>query len=220
MYQWKFQSLKGIKEFDEALLKKIHEIFLEGFGLKEGWSLDGIRNRLQNSTLLGLLSDGNEIFGYSIFSVPNIPLKDKYLLWEDSICVQKNIQGKKLSIKAIEGAFNSFPKLQFGWVGGRTQNPIVFKRYAGFGKLFPFDATYSDDEGKRVMAYLLQNISEVKEVEKIDLSTGICFNFYSEGRLGSYSLAIKGIERFEEKLRKWNFYRDRGDCIIVISKIS
>jgi hypothetical protein len=60
MYQWNFQCLQGVTEFDRDILKEIHQIFLEGFGLPAGWSLDGIKNRLQKSTLLGLLSDGRE----------------------------------------------------------------------------------------------------------------------------------------------------------------
>jgi hypothetical protein len=220
MYQWNFQCLQGVTEFECDILKEIHQIFLEGFGLPAGWSFDGIKNRLQKSTLLGLLSDGRKIVGYSIFSVPNIPLQGKYLLWEDSICLRKQIQGKNLSVEAIKGAMNSFPNKQFGWVGGRTQNPIILKRYAKFGKLFPFDATYSDGEGKILMEYLLHNVAEVKEVKQIDLCTGICRNFYSEGRLGDYSIAIEKIEQFEKQLRNWNFNRHRGDCIIVVSQLA
>jgi hypothetical protein len=66
MYAWKFQKLREENDFKEDILEAIHQVFLDGFGLEEGWSLESIRKVLKHSTILGLLvTDSNEIVGYA-----------------------------------------------------------------------------------------------------------------------------------------------------------
>ncbi|MDM8559071.1 hypothetical protein [Candidatus Parabeggiatoa sp. HSG14] len=228
--KWKFQFLKNVKEFDEKLVTRIHQIFLDGFGLKKGWSLEGIRKSLTQSTILALLTEEKgDVSGYAIYSVPEVPLQGAYMLWEDSLCIMKHLRGKlssgKLPKRAVENAVRFLreqygDEYKFGWVGGRTQNPIVMKMYAQFGTIFPFDVLYSEKEGKEVMEYLLQHIAEVEEIKQLEKNNGICRSVYDSGRLGDYQVGIKGTEKFEEQLLKWNFNRQNGDAIIVVSKLN
>jgi hypothetical protein len=224
MYEWNFEKLKNINEFDNSFFKIIHKIFLDGFGLSEGWSIDGVQKMLNTSAILGLLmGEEREILGYAFYSVPPVPLNQNYLLWEDGICLRKEAQGKRGSGQVIEKACAIFPDRRFGWLGGRTQNPVVIKRYSKFGTVFPFDILYDTTEGKLVMNYLLEYIAEVSEVynaEKLDLSNGICRGIYPEGRLGDYPVEVSGTDRFEKQLRLWKFQRDGGDAVIVISKLN
>src|SRR6266446_9519353 len=130
MYSWDFQILQKDTNFDESLPHTFHEIFLDGFGLKEGWSIEGVKKALHQSTLLGLLTSSAEtqdICGYAFYSVPEVPLLGTYMLWEDAICLRKSAQGKRLSTKVYELACEKLSGRRFGWIGGRPQNPVVMK---------------------------------------------------------------------------------------------
>ena len=109
----------------------------------------------------------------------------------------------------------------YGWIGGRTQNPLVFLRYAKLGTVYPFDQLYTNDLGISVMKYLLENIAEVKEFkDRLNLNTGICRGVYPEGKLGDYPISIKGGEHYEKLLRIWRFNRENGDAIITVVKLT
>lgn len=219
MYTWNFQCLNPLATYDDQFVRSIHDVYLDAFGLQEGWSLEGIRKALLRSNVRGLLSsDYGEICGYAIYSVPALPLLGNSMIWEDAIALKKKIQNRKLSKQVIGHILSLFPERKFGWLGGRTQNPAVIKRYKKLGILFPFDISYSLHEGKAVMDYLLQNIEEVREVQALDKENGICRAIYRR-RLGDYKTEISGTERFEEQLRKWDFDREKGDAVIVISKL-
>jgi len=124
---WQFHHLKGL-EPDDALVESIHKIFLDGFGLKEGWSTEGIKKALKRATLLGLLADLNDHFwGYSLYTIPDEPLMGTFFLWEDAICLKKEAQGNRLSSSVWKMCLSLYPSRKFGWVGGRTQNPLAHK---------------------------------------------------------------------------------------------
>jgi hypothetical protein len=224
MFDWQFQLAKNIESDDSRLLKSIHQVFLDGFGLSKGWSIEGIRKRLRTSNVAGFLrKDGEEIYGYAFYSVPSEPLGEAYMLWEDGICLRKEVQGKELTKQVVEKACFIFPGRRFGWVGGRTQNPVVMSRYSKFGLLLPFDTSYNSPDGKPVMDYLLKHIEEVKDVykgQRLDLRNGICRGIYREGRLGDYPLEVKGTEKFHRQLLQWGFQRDSGDAAIIVSKLT
>ena len=220
MYTWKFQKPSDMNDVNNNLSKAIHQVYLDGFGLQEGWSLEGIRKALTRSTVLGLLTtDSGEISGYAFYSIPNSPLMGLYMLWEDAICLKKVAQGSLKSKEVFDRASALFPGLTFGWVGGRTQNPLVMRRYSKLGLLFPFEIAYDEGEGSLVMNYLLENINEVNEVPRLDRSNGICRGIYRGRRLGDYKVSIGGTEQLEARLSAWGFDRDKGDALIVVSKL-
>lgn len=220
MYEWQFQLAQNINADDSSLLEAIHQIFLDGFGLKKGWSVEGINKRLKTSNVIGFLrKDGKEICGYAFYSIPSELLGDAYMLWEDGVCLRKEIQGKGLTKQVVEKSSFVFPDKKFSWIGGRTQNPLVIKRYSKFGALFPFHATYAAGEGKLVMNYLNQHIAEVRDVKQLEKNTGICRGVYKEGRLGDYSMLVSDTDDYERRLLEWNFQRESGDAVIVVSKL-
>ena len=217
---WQFHHLRDL-EPDDALTESMHKIFLDGFGLKEGWSIGGIKKALMRSTILGLLVDpkGNT-WGYAMYTIPDEPLMGTYFLWEDAICLKKDAQGKGFSSIVWGMILSFYSNRKFGWVGGRTQNPLIIKRYSNFGTLFPFDFTYAQSDGKLIMDFLCQHIAEVRDVEYLKKETGICRRVYSEGRLGDYPIpSEKDILKFEKRLSDWNFQRENGDAIVVVAKV-
>ncbi len=217
---WNFRRLTGADDSDENILKAIHQVFLDGFGLQEGWSLDGISKALKRSTVLGLLTTaGGEVNGYALYSIPDAPLSGAYMLWEDAICLKKGVQGSKKTREVFERAGKLFPDREFGWIGGRTQNPLVMKRYGKLGSLFPLETAYDGVEGRLIMQYLLEHIGEAKEATGLDRSSGICRGIYRERRLGDYQLGISGTEQFEERLSEWGFDREHGDALLVVAKL-
>ena len=227
-YVWRYCELKGLSSVPQFVLETwvgdIQRIFCNGFERRKEWPVESIRRKLDHSSLLGFLIDeadsNTATFGYAIYHVPDNLLNGKALLWEEAICLVKNmhIRGKGLANTAITNAIGHFPNLRFGFIGGRTQNPLVFRRYSEFGKLFPFDITYTSDEGRDLMLFLKSHITDVSNAKQIDPLTGICQGQYSEGRLGNYEVSVRGTEQFELKLKEWEFDRDRGDALIVVAK--
>lgn len=223
MYSWRFELLRGRTDFDDKLLKTIHQIFLDGFALENGWSIEGIKKTLSRSTALGLArGDDDQLVGYAIYTIPDTPLEGTDVLWEEAVCVRTSVQSGGLGTRSLKDVLALFPDRKFGWIGGRTQNPLVMRRYAKFGKLFPFDTAYSDPEGQLVMNYLLQRIAEVYQVpeENFVKSNGICRKVYKEGQLGKYPLDVPGTENYEKLLQEWDFNRKEGDAVIVVSKLA
>lgn len=217
---WQFHHLKDL-EPDYALAESIHKIFLDGFGLKEGWSTEGIKKALMRSTMLGLLVDpkGNT-WGYAMYTIPDAPLMGTYFLWEDAICLKKDAQGKGFSSNVWGMILSFYSNRKFGWVGGRTQNPLVIKRYSKFGYLYPFESTYDHGEGKLVMDYLGRHIAEVRDVKQLDRNNGICHSVYREGKLGDYSMSVTGAVAWEKQLSERGFQRERGDAVIIVAKLA
>lgn len=223
MMQWQVMRLSKSEVYPKETIQGILETFRNGFGLKDGWSPAEVHRALGRSSILALLkSQDNQIVGYAFFSTPEEPLLGKNLLWEDAICIHKNWQGKGLSTAHLFQAICEFlPTKTFGWLGGRTQNPVVILRYAHLGTLYPFDRSYADGEGKTIMAFLLDHIPEVKAARPaLDLQTGICKRTYPEGRLGDYPIEKKRGEIYELWLNRWGFSRNAGDAVIVISQLS
>lgn len=219
--KWFFVFLDKDKEFSIEFCKTIHEIFLDGFGLEKGWSIERIRNeRLKKSSILGLLKDNNNFHGYAFYTIPDVLLDGFHVLWEDAICIKKEHQGKGYSKSILTSICELYPNFKFGWFGGRTQNPIMMKRYAKSGKTYPFDVDYQENDGKILFDFLLKHIAEVKNSETLDIRTGICHNVYKERKLGKYPDEIKGTFDYEVKLHRWAFNRNNGDAVIVVSKLT
>ena len=214
---------KGPGDFDEGFLKSIHQVYLNGFGKTEGWSLEGINASLLRSSIRAFLMKNDEIVGYAFYTVPSVTLDGTHMLWENAICLKKGAQKQGLTRGIIERVVKLFPSKKIGWIGGRTQNPLVFKRYSELGKMFPFHVRYDTDDGKQVMAFLVEHIRQAKTFSGaaafLDQASGICRNAYADGRIGDYSTEVPGAEAFERQLLEWGFNRDNGDAVLVVSRL-
>jgi hypothetical protein len=220
-YVWQFQRLDRNVEIADKVVKELHQVCVKGFGLdSDEWATDN-RLMLSQSTILGrLLNQQRKVFGIAFYSAPDVFLDGTHFLWEDGICLVKEAQRKGYSWTAIEQAVKMFPERIFGWVGCRTQNPAMFLRYAKLGKTFPFDELYDTVNGERVMNFLLENIAEVQEVSalnNLNRRNGICTEVYPQGRLGDYSIELDGAEPFEKQLKQWEFQRDTGEAVLIVS---
>lgn len=223
-YAWHFQTLHGDTAINEADVEQILATFRDGFALPGGWSLAGVHEALQRSTVLGLLRDAKgAIFGYAFYSIPQAMLEGTYLLWEDALCLRRAVQGCGYTRSLIEGVCTLFPNRAFGWVGGRTQNPVVMLRYAGMdGTLFPFSRAYDSEEGRALLDFLLEHLEEVRqphEAGTLEAATGICRAVYPEGRLGDYPVDCNGAALFEPQLADWGFDRERGDAVLIVTHL-
>jgi hypothetical protein len=224
-YTWHFQTLHDDSTINETDVEQILATFRDGFALSEGWSLAGVREALQRSTVLGLLRDAEGmIFGYSFYSIPQALLEGTYLLWEDALCLRRAVQGCGYTRPLVKKVCELFPDRVFGWVGGRTQNPVVMLRYAGMGgTLFPFLQAYDSAEGQVLWDFLLEHLEEVRqphEAGTLDAATGICRAVYPEGRLGDYPVDCDGAALFERQLADWGFDRERGDAVLVVTHLA
>jgi len=223
MSAWHFYLSETPDGFSDKLLYDISDVFADGFGISKGWSIEGVRQAINRSSILGvLIGEHDEVSGYAFYSAPNVDLNGGYMLWEDAICVRKHLHGNRLSSRLLlEKACGVFEGRRFDWIGGRTQNPLVILRYSNLGTLFPFDHLYHGEEGNSIMKFLLDHINEVRDVRsQLDLNTGICRAVYSEGRLGDYSSQIERAERFEKLLSEWGFHRENGDAVLTVAKLS
>lgn len=221
--QWQFEFLSSADNFPEEKIHEIVDTFRDGFGLKDGWSIKSARHAISRSTILGLLRDENGLIsGYAFYTIPDALLKGTNFLWEDAICIRKYLQGKKWTSQPLMDAICRFlPEKTFGWLGGRTQNPRVLLRYASLGNLYPFGIKKDEEpESAAVLDFLFQHIKEVKDDwPVVDPKTWICKGIYPEGKLGDYSIDIKGCEEFERELIGNGFNRDAGDAVIVVSRL-
>jgi hypothetical protein len=132
--------------------------------------------------------------------------------------LKKLAQGNKKTREVWKRASAFFPGRRFGWIGGRTQNPLIMHRYDTLGYLFPFEMAYNEGDGRLVMEYLLANIEEVSSSSRLDKSNGICRGKYGQ-RLGDYEIGIDGAEELEAKLSAWEFDHDKGDAVIIVSRL-
>jgi hypothetical protein len=225
-FDWQFRRFEEAHSFNETELGRwatdIQRIFRDGFQSATDWLSDDLRRKLRNSSLIGFLVDQTRAnirsYGYALYRVPTQLLKGKSLIWEDALCIvcDPTIRGKRLSNDALDKAMSHFPERDFGFVGGRTQNPVIFKRYGSLGTLLPFDLSYDADQGRDIMRFLKAHIPDAKCAEA---TTGICRKHYREGKLGNYDVAIEGGERFESWLQERQFERDKGDAIIVVADV-
>lgn len=220
LYRWQFHFQDSSTLLDDALPGLVSDVYRDGFGRPQGWSIERVQKALVRSTVIGLLwSSSGVLDGYAFYSAPDVPLKGSWLLWEDAICLRKPLQGRGLSTRVLIEVSSLFPDREFGWLGGRTQNPLVLKRYLHRATLvLPLNLGYDGNDGEEIMTFLLRHIEEACGV---DPKVGIFRNAYKDGRLGDYKVdlsdpEVAGVER---RLAELNFDRDKGDAVIATAKL-
>ncbi|MGV0029059.1 hypothetical protein [Phormidesmis priestleyi] len=220
---WEFQRLDNGAEISDGLLDQLLQVCVDGFGLKSNDWVNDNREMLSTSTLFGKLTDDQGyLYGIAFYSAPDMNLGDSHILWEDGICLVKELQHKGFSRKAIAKAISLFPERQFNWLGCRTQNPAMMMRYSKFGRLFPFDKLYDSADGQPIMEFLIEHIAEVRTTYqrgKLNTINGVCTRLYPQGRLGDYLVDLERAAQFEKQLQSWEFQRARGDAVILVSSL-
>jgi len=217
--EWTFRTLPGSAKLDTDIPQRIHDVYLDGFDLESGWSLEKVETSLGRCDALGLVLGSNqEVYGYALYCIAPLPLQGRWFLWEDAICLRREAQRFGLAAKALAQVRALYSGRDFGWIGGRTQSPIVMRRYSRLGPLFPFDRPYTDEEGMELMDFMLQHIAEVREAKALDRTTGICAGQYGR-TLGRHPHAVAGTEAFEDRLAQWGFSRSAGDAVVVVARV-
>lgn len=218
--RWHCRLLTSDAALDDALVQQVYDVFRGAFGFEPSQGPDSIRHRLRSSTVLGLLRDeSGDLQGFGCYSMPDVPLGGTYFLWGDGMAVRPAFQGRGLTRGFVEGACSLFPGRRFGWMGGRTQNPVMLRWHAKFGRVFPFDATYAEPEGRAVLLFLREHVAEVRGAAELDEVTGICRRAYRWTYPQEYLDRVGTTEQFEQKLQHWNFRRADGDAIVVVTKL-
>lgn len=216
MYSWHFQILNDKENFDPELVEQVRDTFADSFAM--ACSTQETVDRLKESQMLGLLKDETgRVCGCSLAIVPSTPFEDKYLVWGNGGFLRKTIQDKMLWLQMLGKITELFPERTFGWLGCRTQNPIIVRIYSSFGMVYPFQAKYSEGEGGTLLDYLIENIPQLSHISNLNRDTGICRAVYSIGRMGDYQLNPNG--KIEQQLAAWDFNYDNGDCVIIVAKL-
>lgn len=216
---WVFFDLRTGQNFNELFHSKIRKVYVDGFYsgsyLKDGIPFKSLSNRLKQSTDLAILCDdiSDDFFGYAFFSVPEKCFDGRGIIWQDSIALNKSLQSKGFAKQVYQLIKGKYPCAQL--LGGRTQNPAIIKSFCKKGKAFPFDESYSTENGKRLFQFLKENIPEVTESIGINENTGIVCGKYGD-RLGDYEDDWNGIERQKEFLEKNSFNSLDGDAVVIV----
>src|SRR5947209_5037715 len=169
---WSVHDL-ALEAVDDAWIAGIQDTFLDGFGLsvERAWSTDRLAYALENVSYLALAYAHEDattqrfICGYAMYTIPQLSLPDgTYLLWEDAICLRKRFQqtGGARGLSASIAARSTHQPI--GWMGGRTQNPRVIKRYRQLGHTFPFAEDYSTPVGQSIFTFLRNHVREVRDI--------------------------------------------------------
>jgi hypothetical protein len=219
---WHWRRAADVDAAGAAIVGQIQSIFRDGFGCSKDWPETNIRQRLKNSSVVGLLEiAGAAPAGYAIYSSPEQTLDGKFVLWEDSICIRQAFHARKMSRPPqLLYEVGGFLGREFGWFGGDTQNPVVYKRYARLGRVFPIDMPFTSETGQRVLNFLLESVPQVRDRARIlDVRSGALRGIYTEGWLGQYEVGISGAEPFEEYLSRHEIRRERGDALLLMAKV-
>jgi len=216
---WQFFDLPLQEDLEAEFTEKLRAAYIASF-FGQTYPLDGLpfeslKKRLKNSTDLAVLvTDAPDPFlGYAIFSAPEALLEGKKIIWQDSIGIDKSLQGKGFAKEVYDLMKSKIP--DSGWLGGRTQNPAIIRSFCNKGVSFPFDELYSSKTGKNIFSFLKENIQEVRESEGIDTTTGIIKANYPL-RLGNYENNWTGIEKQKRFLEQHGFDQNAGDAVIIV----
>jgi hypothetical protein len=228
-----YSVVPGTHELDvEHVAAHIIDVFHDGFGLpwrKDGWSVAQAAAMIERCTVVQVLIDGvwpaDRIEGYACYVCPPLEIASRgHLLWEDAVCVRKPYQFLGFSRAALDNGLAAVGAAgrTVQWVGGRTQNPAVMLRYSRWGALYPLDRAYATEPGASVMAFLIENIREVGELDavgRLDRGTGVIHCAYTEGKLGDYEIRIDPrVAKWETWLVANGFDRNRGDAVAIVAE--
>jgi hypothetical protein len=205
--------------------KQIYDVFVDGFGFPQTcmrWNLVEAEKMLRRASVFGLLVDKSidnpTAEGYSCYTVID-DFENESLIWGEGTCLKKSLQKSRWGRIALDQVLTVFSRSgrNIRWIGGRTQNPNVMRRYRRFGSLFPFAHNYVSGTGTRLCRLLIERVSEAMAMEP---STGIVRRAYTR-RLGDYLVDFNDpeIAAWERYLDERRFDRENGDAVVVVAQI-
>lgn len=207
----------------DVLVPKIQGIFRAVFGRE--WESGSLSRALSTATdvkllLVGDRAEAADVGGYALYEVADLrPHHVGLVLWERSIAVidSPTTRGRGFGTTALLSALaTSASECWPNSIVGRTQNPLVMRRYRKLsnGPVVPFDA----DPDTRHLTYSLLK-QHFKPLWTLDEATGICREAYRQ-RFGSYPLLTDRQAQADEAwLAERGFNRDRGDAVVVVAPI-
>ncbi len=223
--KWNFRKTAECKEDLTGIVAKVIDVFNDG--MKQGeWKPHNVKRQLNSSHILGLLEDerGNA-YSYFFATIPKQRFNGRHLLWIDACSVRQKFQKYGHFLKGIEVIKTIYTQYDFGYVGGRSQNPIVFRTLDKLSSnpYYPFDKLYTPE----IIAFLKSTIkNEVKRPSEntsqgLNVENGIVTNAYWHKKLGDYKVDLNndGILGYEKKLSKWNFDRCNGDAVVLFKEL-
>lgn len=224
-FKWVFRQTIEYKGAFKRTTMKLMEIFKDGMGQGE-WDEEEIRRQLKSSNILGFLEDKEtEAYGYFIATVPEEKFNGKQLLWIDACSVREKYQQYGYFTKGIEEILNIYKEYDFGYIGGRSQNPIIFRIFDKLSSndFYPFGKCYTAeiiDYLKRVIENEIKRPSE-EESQGLNVKNGIIKNAFWHKKLGTYKIdfANNEILKYEKLLLEWGFDRFNGDAVVLFKDL-
>lgn len=187
--------------------------------MKVRFDIERLTKFFHRSKEFAELCVGDELKGYAFYSIEKSETEDIKILWIDNIA--NTMKGKARLL--IESILNRDKDISF--IGCRTQNPAMIRSIQTYGKIYPIELSYTSENGKQLLNFVLDHIKEGQEVaEIIDKSNGITRQRYVDDvgkgyRLGIYDTNDSKFYEIEQALMTFKFNRDNGDAIIVIADI-
>ncbi len=223
--KWNFKKRKEYDLIIDETVNKLIDIFNDGMGQSE-WKPNKVKRQLKSSHVLGLLEDEQgKSYSYFFATIPRRKLNEKNLLWIDACSVRMKYQKFGLFAKAIEQLKTSYPKYNFGFAGGRSQNPIVFKIIDKLSDkaFYPFDKLYSIEQIEFLKETIKNEVGRPSnnKDQHLNQENGILTNAYWHRRLGNYPVDLNNeiVLRYEKKLSSWNFDRCNGDAVVLLKEL-
>jgi hypothetical protein len=222
MTDWQWRIVSDADKSNRSLFYAIDSVFQDGFERSKAWGEKGIRKRLVNSNVIGLLyaADGH-LDGYALYSSSRKPFDGGLVLWENALCVRRRLQGTGRIFRPWEPLCKADELWgrKHAWLGGVTQNPAVFRRYSRLGCVFPVERSYRTEPGVRLIEFLLTRVPQMRErAKELTKRSGRIERAYG-GRLGKYRTGIRGAENFEAYLSKHHVQRDAGDALVIVAQV-
>ncbi len=225
-YIWHFTKLKPETVYEDWLIDELFSVHCDGFGMEYGWNMLEIQETLKTSTILGLLkskdSKEKKIHGFGIYSVSDYAHEGGHVLWGNALVLRDGLQKGRLIFGLLELVMSMFPDKPFRWIGARTQNPSIYRRYIKYAEtFFPFDEDFSTVRGKELVDFVSINIPQL--ADSIDNhpipENGICRGIYGR-KFGNYYVNPDDplIDKYERYLTDHKFDRDAGDGVVVIAE--
>lgn len=206
----------------------IDELIQDGFG--DGivaMPLAHLRAALADSNFVGLLVIEGKLVAFMLAYVPVAKYQGKSFIWVNKLVVAANYQGRHYgSPRTLVEAFRlSFPTLEIGFIGARTQSPGLLRSFINLSPSnYPFARRYhesNEETGVQLLLFCFLCIPQLRNAynpaSPFVVSVGLFIGAY-QNKLG-VGRAENGNPEAENLLRKLNFQRERGDAILIVAPV-
>lgn len=214
----------SVAEYAEALIGVVESgidapLDSDAFSLADAESLIG-----ESDWLLRVTDDAGEPAALGSYRLIDA-VPGTTVLWESLVAVRRDWQGRGIATDLLNAAVAacscSFPS-RIGYVGGRSQNPGIWKRYSSYGPLLPLDAEPTPAD-KAVIDGVVQAISQVADADPDSLIVRNAYRsaYGIEGTFGNITRGRKPLSgRWAEYLDRHRFNPVDGDAIVSLARVA